>query len=105
MLELPADWRLDPQHIEVINLHNGQYLSRPGDPDDCLVVVLEGELAVNIMVCNRLYITILMIVIYFEHSESKEFLVKHVRQGNVLFSMLSMLDVLAVCHLFSRTDN
>ena len=49
-LELPADWMLDREHIEVLDYETGQYVARPGDNDDSLYVVLEGCLAVYISV-------------------------------------------------------
>jgi hypothetical protein len=37
------EWKLDPRDIQVISYTKGQYVVKPGDPDDSILVVLEGE--------------------------------------------------------------
>lgn len=56
MLEPPPEWTLNPADIETITLQEGEYLFKPGDPDDSVYVVLEGGLSVIITVrfCSSL---------------------------------------------------
>ncbi|EYC02786.1 hypothetical protein Y032_0098g3120 [Ancylostoma ceylanicum] len=77
MLELPAEWKLDPRDIDVRSFAKGEIIVRPGEPDDCIYVAVHGTLAV-----------------YIAHKEGKDYLVKKIPAGSSFFSMLSMLDVL-----------
>ncbi|CAJ0941104.1 unnamed protein product, partial [Mesorhabditis belari] len=89
MLELPAQWRLDPKDINVSEYAKDQYIIRPGDDDDSMFVPIEGTLAVYIA-CN-------------EGKDSKEYLVKKISQGSAFFSLLSMLDILMNCPSVFKT--
>ncbi|VDO70653.1 unnamed protein product [Haemonchus placei] len=80
MLELPAEWKLDPRDIDVRSFERGEVVVRPGEPDDSIYVAIQGTLAV-----------------YIAHKEGKDYLVKKIPPGNSFFSLLSMLDVLMVC--------
>ncbi|KHJ86160.1 hypothetical protein OESDEN_14098 [Oesophagostomum dentatum] len=80
MLELPAEWKLDPRDIDVRSFAKGELVVRPGEPDDSIYVAINGTLAV-----------------YIAHKEGKDYLVKKIAPGNSFFSMLSMLDVLMNC--------
>uniref|UniRef100_A0A8L8KIN4 Swiss cheese n=1 Tax=Heligmosomoides polygyrus TaxID=6339 RepID=A0A8L8KIN4_HELPZ len=77
MLELPAEWKLDPRDIEVRSFNRGDVIVQPGEPDDSIYVAIHGTLAV-----------------YIAHKEGKDYLVKKIPPGNSFFSLLSMLDVL-----------
>ncbi|KIH44390.1 cyclic nucleotide-binding domain protein [Ancylostoma duodenale] len=77
MLELPAEWKLDPRDIDVRSFAKGEIVVRPGEPDDSIYVAVNGTLAV-----------------YIAHKEGKDYLVKKIPAGSSFFSMLSMLDVL-----------
>lgn len=52
LLELPANWVLNLNDIEVIEYEADEYIARPGDDDDAMYVVLEGSLSVYISVCQ-----------------------------------------------------
>ncbi|CAJ0585225.1 unnamed protein product, partial [Mesorhabditis spiculigera] len=80
MLELPAEWRLDPKEIHVRQYEAGEYVVSPGDDDDSIFVPLEGALAVYISPT--------------EGKDSKGYLVKKIYRGSAFFSLLSMLDIL-----------
>ncbi|CAD6188466.1 unnamed protein product [Caenorhabditis auriculariae] len=77
MLELPSEWKLDPRDIEVRTFTKGEYIVKPGEPDDSIYVVIEGSVSVHI-----------------RHLEGKEYLVKRIAAGGSFFSLLSMLDIL-----------
>ncbi|CAI4230346.1 unnamed protein product [Auanema sp. JU1783] len=77
MLELPAEWKLNPREIEVRDFEKGEYIVKPGEQDNSIYVSIEGTLAV-----------------YIKHMEGKEYLVKKITAGNSFFSLLSMLDIL-----------
>ncbi|KAK6014587.1 cyclic nucleotide-binding domain protein, partial [Ostertagia ostertagi] len=86
MLELPAEWKLDPRDIDVRTFDRGDVIVRPGEPDDSIYVAIEGTLAV-----------------YIAHKEGKDYLVKKIPPGNSFFSLLSMLDVLMNAPSFFKT--
>ncbi|KJH48312.1 cyclic nucleotide-binding domain protein [Dictyocaulus viviparus] len=48
MLELPAEWKLDPRDIEVRSYASGDVILHPGDPDDSIYVAINGTLNVYI---------------------------------------------------------
>ncbi|KAK6054394.1 cyclic nucleotide-binding domain protein, partial [Cooperia oncophora] len=86
MLELPAEWKLDPRDIDVRSFARGDIIVRPGEPDDSIYVAIEGTLAV-----------------YIAHKEGKDYLVKKIPPGNSFFSLLSMLDVLMNAPSYFKT--
>ncbi|VDM54810.1 unnamed protein product [Angiostrongylus costaricensis] len=86
MLELPAEWKLDPRDIEVRSFARGDVIVRPGEPDDSIYVAVHGTLAV-----------------YIAHKEGKDYLVKKISPGNSFFSLLSLLDVMMNAPSFFRT--
>ncbi|PAV56063.1 hypothetical protein WR25_01100 [Diploscapter pachys] len=77
MLELPAEWKLDPREIEVRKFVKDEYIVQPGEQDDSIYVAIEGHVAV-----------------YIKHLEGKEYQVKKIGPGSSFFSLLSMLDIL-----------
>lgn len=52
MLELPAEWKLDPRDIEVRSFNRGDVIVQPGEPDDSIYVAIHGTLAVYIAVSD-----------------------------------------------------
>ena len=50
MLELPAEWKLDPREIEVRKFVKDEYIVQPGEQDDSIYVAIEGYVAVYIKV-------------------------------------------------------
>ncbi|WKY03061.1 hypothetical protein Q1695_016393 [Nippostrongylus brasiliensis] len=86
MLELPAEWKLDPRDIDVRSFDRGDVVVRPGEPDDSIYVAIHGTLAV-----------------YIAHKEGKDYLVKKIPPGNSFFSLLSMLDVLMNAPSYFKT--
>nr|CDJ86549.1 Cyclic nucleotide-binding domain containing protein [Haemonchus contortus] len=86
MLELPAEWKLDPRDIDVRSFERGEVVVRPGEPDDSIYVAIQGTLAV-----------------YIAHKEGKDYLVKKIPPGNSFFSLLSMLDVLMNAPSYFKT--
>uniref|UniRef100_A0A914WFW7 lysophospholipase n=1 Tax=Plectus sambesii TaxID=2011161 RepID=A0A914WFW7_9BILA len=80
MLELPLSWKLDPKEIEVTTYTKGQYVVKPGDPDDSIIVVIDGA---GLSICIT------------HDVNRKEYQVKKLLEGSSLFSLLSMLEVLA----------
>lgn len=50
MLELPSDWHAQWKDLAVVEYKENDYLISPGDRDNCILVVLEGIIAVFITV-------------------------------------------------------
>ncbi|KAJ1371191.1 hypothetical protein KIN20_033094 [Parelaphostrongylus tenuis] len=85
MLELPAEWKLDPREIEVRSFTKGDVIVHPSEPDDSIYVAIDGTLAV-----------------YIAH-EGKDYLVKKITPGSSFFSVLSVLDVMMNAPSFFKT--
>ncbi|VIO92270.1 Hypothetical UPF0028 protein ZK370.4 in chromosome III, putative [Brugia malayi] len=77
MLELPSEWYAQWKGLIVEEYKENDYLIRPGDKDNHIVVVLEGVIAV-----------------FITHTEGKELMVRKITVGDSFFSLLSILDVL-----------
>ncbi|VDN04401.1 unnamed protein product [Thelazia callipaeda] len=77
MLELPSEWYIQWKDIVVEEYKENDYLIRPGDKDNHIIVVLEG-----------------LIAVFIKHSEGKDLMVRKITVGDSFFSLLSMLDVL-----------
>ncbi|CAG9533229.1 unnamed protein product [Cercopithifilaria johnstoni] len=77
MLELPPEWYAQWTDLAVVEYRENDYLIRPGDKDNCIIVVLEGVIAV-----------------FITHTEGKELMVRKITVGDSFFSLLSILDVL-----------
>ncbi|KAL4003667.1 Cyclic nucleotide-binding domain family protein [Acanthocheilonema viteae] len=77
MLELPSEWYAQWKDLAVVEYRENDYLIRPGDKDNCIIVVLEGIIAV-----------------FITHTEGKELMVRKITVGDSFFSLLSILDVL-----------
>ncbi|VDK62488.1 unnamed protein product [Gongylonema pulchrum] len=80
MLELPPDWSVQSKDLVVWQYKENEYLIRPGDKDESVIIVLEGIIAV-----------------YISHTEGKEHMVRKISVGDSFFSLLSVLDVFMVC--------
>ncbi|VDN43661.1 unnamed protein product [Gongylonema pulchrum] len=50
MLELPPDWSVQSKDLVVWQYKENEYLIRPGDKDESVIIVLEGIIAVYISV-------------------------------------------------------
>lgn len=50
MLELPSDWYVQSKDLAVEQYKENDYLIRPGDKDENIIIVLEGIIAVYINV-------------------------------------------------------
>ncbi|CAD5217297.1 unnamed protein product [Bursaphelenchus okinawaensis] len=77
MLELPEDWPLRQSDITIREVKDDQVICQPGDPDDSIIVVLEGSLSV-----------------YISLSAGKTVMVKRIDPGQGFCSLLSLLDLL-----------
>ncbi|VDK77114.1 unnamed protein product [Litomosoides sigmodontis] len=77
MLELPSDWHAQWKDLAVVEYKENDYLISPGDRDNCIIVVLEGIIAV-----------------FITHTEGKELMVRKITVGDSFFSLLSILDIL-----------
>ncbi|EFO23887.2 hypothetical protein LOAG_04599 [Loa loa] len=77
MLELPSEWYAQWKGLTVEEYKENDYLIRPGDKDNYIIVVLEGVIAV-----------------FITHTEGKELMVRKITTGDSFFSLLSILDVL-----------
>ncbi|VDK77344.1 unnamed protein product, partial [Onchocerca ochengi] len=77
MLELPSEWHAEWKGLAVEEYMENDYLIRPGDKDNYIIVVLEGIIAV-----------------FITHTEGKELMVRKITVGDSFFSLLSILDVL-----------
>lgn len=87
VLEPPSEWILNPADIETRQYDAGEYVFQPGDHDLYLYVVLEGSMEV----CITDYSGELS-----SYKPMKEYPMKQIRQGDAVYSLLSILDIIAV---------
>lgn len=97
------------RHIEVVNLPAGSILFQPGDKDDTMYVVKTGRISVYIrvrsimlFVFRRFRLNFIFIFRPFQEQD-QEFPVKICEEGDGVFSLLSILDVLTVYFLSDFT--
>lgn len=69
-------WEICKHHIEEVHISKGSYLFEPGMKDDSMYVVMKGKLAVYL------------------RDGDKEYEMKRVGEGESVFSLLSVLDVM-----------
>lgn len=83
---------MDPREIEVKSFLKGQSIVKPGEPDDSIYVVVEGNVGVYIahMEVRDKEIETDTTVIF----QGKQYLVKKIGTGGNFFSLLSMIDIL-----------